>query len=277
MNQEKFAQAFVNALSDVNVIRKLREALIEPLNFEIKNLQDSNNKIISDIKKLQEVNVQLHKEVDRWKTIATKSETKVNDLEKQVCDLEEKLDQQEQYSRGNSLRIKGLPTLPNENLVDRVKHLAERRLDIELDDMDIDKVHRIKAGQQGSDILIRFTTYRAKNLMFKARTKLRRPATIRVGTRNDIEPEVSTMNDMFREEENAERDRMYTSDLTRRDIFFNEDLTRKRSGLLYRARQFKKEKRINDCWSYDGRILVKDKDNTVHPISNFANLQNVCS
>ena len=42
------------------------------------------------------------------------------------------------------------------------------------------------------------------------------------------------------------------------NIYINEDLTQVRSALLFKARSLKREKRLTDCWSYDGRIVVKD-------------------
>ena len=43
---------------------------------------------------------------------------------------------------------------------------------------------------------------------------------------------------------------------TRPDVYISEDLTQMRSRLLYVARTIKRERKIQDCWSYDGRIVV---------------------
>jgi exosome complex exonuclease DIS3/RRP44 len=46
-------------------------------------------------------------------------------------------------------------------------------------------------------------------------------------------------------------------------VFINEDLTRTRAHLLWLARKKKYEKSITDCWSFNGRVLIKDLQNKV--------------
>ena len=52
-------------------------------------------------------------------------------------------------------------------------------------------------------------------------------------------------------------------------IFINEDLTKKRYTLLRDALKMKKTGKINDCWSFDGQILIKNKANKVIPVKNI--------
>ena len=42
------------------------------------------------------------------------------------------------------------------------------------------------------------------------------------------------------------------------DLFFNDDLTKLRSNLLYKARKSFKADRLNEAWSYNGNVYVKD-------------------
>ena len=51
----------------------------------------------------------------------------------------------------------------------------------------------------------------------------------------------------------------------RRDkpIFVNEDLTAKRSKLAFATRQLKRQRKITDCWTVNGKILVKDNSNRI--------------
>ena len=42
-------------------------------------------------------------------------------------------------------------------------------------------------------------------------------------------------------------------------VFIHEDLTEFRATLLYKARQAKRERNIVDCWSFDGRIVIKTR------------------
>ena len=45
--------------------------------------------------------------------------------------------------------------------------------------------------------------------------------------------------------------------------------TRHLASLLYQAQQAKKGNTINDCWTSDGKILVKDKSNKIIPVHNL--------
>ena len=50
-------------------------------------------------------------------------------------------------------------------------------------------------------------------------------------------------------------------------IFIHEDLTPIRAALLYKARQAKRQHDIVDCWSFDGRIVIKDANNKIRTIN----------
>jgi hypothetical protein len=45
--------------------------------------------------------------------------------------------------------------------------------------------------------------------------------------------------------------------------YINEDLTKIRNGIAYRARQLKKLKLVTDTWTIDGKIFVKVRDRVV--------------
>ena len=60
------------------------------------------------------------------------------------------------------------------------------------------------------------------------------------------------------------------------NVYVNEDLTQVRSALLFKARALKREKRLTDCWYYDGRIVVKDNDSRITTVTSEADLAAVC-
>ena len=64
-----------------------------------------------------------------------------------------------------------------------------------------------------------------------------------------------------------------TEDYTK--IFINEDLTRNRQTLLYQCRIAKREKKIQDAWSFDGSILIKSNAGTIIQIQNKTDLDSV--
>ena len=49
-------------------------------------------------------------------------------------------------------------------------------------------------------------------------------------------------------------------------VFIDEDLTRYRSNLLFRARSLVKSKCIMGAWISDGTILIKDNNSIIHRI-----------
>ena len=52
----------------------------------------------------------------------------------------------------------------------------------------------------------------------------------------------------------------------------SEDLTRRRSHLLYLARVERKAGRFKHCWSHDGRILVRLHDDRVRGVTTTGEL-----
>ena len=50
-------------------------------------------------------------------------------------------------------------------------------------------------------------------------------------------------------------------------IFINEDLTMRRASLAFQTRMLKKARKINDCWTANGKIVLKDLANKVVYIS----------
>lgn len=187
---------------------------------------------------------QLQKEVGELRSLLLRKEEQVTSLKTEVEALRCKTDELEQYSRRNSLRIDGLPDSTTEDPYQEVLKVANTHMKLKppLSMEDIDRTHRVGPSQESRPrpLLVKFATYRARNRVMKARSSLRH-----------LSP-------------SAPR------------IFLNEDLTKGRAKLLWEARQKKKEGGINDCWSADGRILIKNYANKIVPISNSTDLLKAC-
>ena len=56
-------------------------------------------------------------------------------------------------------------------------------------------------------------------------------------------------------------------------VYINEDLTQKRAFLAKLARKAKKNKIINDTWVFDGKIFIKQIDDTVAVATNLEKLK----
>ena len=149
-------------------------------------------------------------------------------LKHRVEELEARSDDQEQYSRRTSIRISGVKEEQNED-VEAVTRTIFAQLDVQ---PSINRVHRVGRKEQGStkprSILCQFASHPDKAMVMKKRKDLR---------------------------------------AVRPSTYFNEDLTRARAKLLYNARLLKRSGKIQDTWSVDGRIGIKDLKNRIHYIT----------
>ena len=157
------------------------------------------------------------------------------ELKPRVAKLEIKADAGEQYSRRNFLRMSGVNESNGENTDELVLEKADAvGAGITLDD--IDRSHRVgkpKAGRP-RDIIIKFATYRARQKFYTKRTSL--------------------------------KDRGHAG------VFLNEDLTKTRINLLYKARMKVKSLCLKGAWSADGTLLIKDNDDEVLRITSESDL-----
>ncbi|MEW8548099.1 MAG: hypothetical protein AB2693_31740 [Candidatus Thiodiazotropha sp.] len=158
-------------------------------------------------------------------------------LTSKVASLEKQIEQTEQYSRRNCLRISGLKEEVNEDTDTLVMNIATT-IGSEIQITDIDRSHRVGSPRQQRDrprdVIVKFATYRSRQNFFKRRTALK--------------------------------------DSGYRGVFVNEDLTRQRSALLYEARKLFKSSVVKGAWSSDGTILVRDRSDRVHRINALSDL-----
>lgn len=185
-----------------------------------------------------EVTSSLTKQITDLEQVNKDLRAEVKLLTGRVNKLETSIDTAEQYSRRNCLRIVGVPESTIESTDDIVMSIAaETSSDISISD--IDRSHRLSQPSDWTSprsIIVKFATYRARNNFYKARGNLK---------------------------DNAKYKRVYV----------NEDLTSHRSKLLKSARGLFRDKLIQNCWSFDGRVFVKDFSDTRHLISNPRDLE----
>lgn len=207
---------------------KISDMLKETFRGEIESIVDSVvNGVLKGLQdridSLEKTNVELRTEN---RTLSTKVET-----------LEKQIEQAEQYSRRNCLRVSGLKEEASEDTDALVMRLAST-VGSEIQISDIDRSHRVGNPRQQRDrprdIIVKFSTYRMRQNFFKHRTALK--------------------------------------DSGYRGVFVNEDLTRQRSTLLYEARKLFKSSLIKGAWSSDGTILVKDLSDRIHRVTSLSDL-----
>ena len=139
-----------------------------------------------------------------------------------VADLKTEINDLEQYSRRNSVRIncQNWREFPHEDCEKLVLDLAWD-LGFRLEPWMIDRCHRTGKHIRGRerDILVKFISYKFKDSLIKAR--------IEAGA-----------NPVFR------------------NVYINEDLSAETSKLFFKARAMKKEKKLFSAGTRDGKILV---------------------
>ena len=109
-----------------------------------------------------------------------------------------------------------------------------------LETVDIERSHRLgkKRDDRDRPIIVRFGSDRLRDQVIRSRSKLKTSAD-----RRDAKP-----------------------------IYVNEDLTAYRAKLAFDARQLKKKGRVADTWTFNGKIVIKDKRNNISEIASADDL-----
>ena len=147
----------------------------------------------------------------------------------------------EQYSRRNSLRISGLEEDQSEDVPQKVLDLFNDKMKVSppVTPYHIHRIHRTGPEKTGvpRQVLVKFATYRVRDKVFRSKRNLKEE------TSHVPSPQTAPSSNY---------------ETSKQKMFLNEDLTRARSNLLWRARLLKKDKVISDCWSWIGTILIKN-------------------
>ncbi|MEW8560817.1 MAG: hypothetical protein AB2541_01895 [Candidatus Thiodiazotropha sp.] len=197
--------------------------------------------IRSDIRELvrEAVSEVIDQKLSSLKTENLRLVRENEELKERVVNLEKAVDESEQYSRRNNVRLTNIPEKDNEDTDQIVLKIAEA-IGADLTIAEIDRSHRTgKPGRRHRDIIVKLSTYRVRSKLIKNKKSLK-------GSEFD-------------------------------GVYINEDLTKIRGELLYEARRCVRAKIFNGAWSSDGRILVKDKANKVRRISTKLQLENLCA
>ena len=151
----------------------------------------------------------------------------ISGLKYRLVAVEERCDELEQYSRRNTVRIRGIPEADNEDTDRLVTDLAARKLEVPLATNDIVRSHRVGRKTEDErkgprDVIVRFTTHNTKVAVMRGARKLK-------GSQ----------------------------------LYINEDMTKTRSTIAWEARNLKRDRKILDTWTRDGVVFVKLADNKI--------------
>ena len=229
----------------LQIVTELRALMLPEIrNIITENTPDTKTIVFEAVKSATD---SLTKQINSVKTENASLREKCSKLEKRVSELEtenstRKLesDALEQYGRRNILRVSGIPETDREDTDDIVLRVASD-LGVPMSPREIDRSHRVgkvhtgrgpKPNRKHRDIIVKFTTYNARNRLFQERKSLRE-------TDNE--------------------------DLN--NIFLNEDLTKRRSEILFEARKLRRSNKLKSAYSSDGKIIVRDKKDKKYQIA----------
>lgn len=99
---------------------------------------------------------------------------KVEQLNIKLQEANEKIDNLEQYSRINNLRVFGCKEVPNEAPVDVFVDFCRTKLNLIIQPSDIDVAHRLRGKENGiRPMIVRFVTRTLKKKVFACKSKLK--------------------------------------------------------------------------------------------------------
>ena len=172
-------------------------------------------------------------------------EIKITALEERVERLEGECDRLEQYSRRGNLRFSGIPeTGEGEDTTAKVVDIINTKMAFTppVSQEDILVSHRLgkrsDTGDRRRVVIVRFNRVTVRDGVIRARRRLR--------NNDSTEP-----------------------------IYINEDLTQRRAALAAATRQMKKTHKINDCWTYNGKIVTKTLTNIIKVNNTEAEIDNL--
>lgn len=176
-------------------------------------------------------------------------------LEQENSNLKEQINNQEQYTRLNTIEVFGIPELQDENVYSTVIRVATA-LKVEVTAKDIDCCHRLKKLPNSTEprgIVIKFVTRWKKEEIFAARR------TQRIFSLKDI----------------AGLEGLDKYD-PRKIVYINESLTKENRALLVKCREYKKNHDIKYLWIRSGKIFMRKADKSrAYVIKNVSDLRDV--
>lgn len=153
--------------------------------------------------------------------------------DKEINNLQMKVELLEQRSRINNLEIVNLPVTPNENPVEIVKSLAQC-VGVEIRDEDIQAVHRVpRYDKKGKNMVVQFCSRWKKNIILQACADFRKRNNNKI-TAKDI-----------------------NNSLPDQAVYVSEHLTPKNKILLRKTKQRIRDIGWKYSWTRDGAIYVR--------------------
>ena len=185
--------------------------------------------------------------IDRLSKSIEAKDDKIKTLENKVDSMEREIDNLEQYTRRPNLRISGIPdTGEGEDTTEKVLAVINGKLGLAhpLLPQHVERSHRVGRQvdrQHPRPVIVRFTSERTRDIVYRAKTALK------------------DFNKQHRDTQ----------------IYINDDLTNRRAKMAFESRTLKKNKKIADCWTSYGKVMIKDLTNKVKEVKSLGDLLNI--
>ncbi|XP_070572150.1 tropomyosin-like [Ptychodera flava] len=179
----------------------------------------------------------LHKSLGLMEETIRRHEEKIMALEngmevaaKVTSDTAEAMNNLEQYGRKYAVEISGVSlSEQSAEAATEATLKISKVLDLDITEADIDICHPIKRKSQGLPVIIaKFKSCNVSGKLYRARIKLRKVKTERIG----LHPSSKT-------------------------VYINENLTKKNAEIFHHARTFVEERKWYSAWTHNGISFVK--------------------
>ena len=140
-----------------------KEVLINSIKEELKTI------FAEELAKFKEVN----KKMDEISSTNKMLQQHVSTLKRSNEELIKRCEENEQYGRRLCLRIKGIPRKEKEKsdeVLDQVRSLFDEA-EVTIPDTVLDRAHRV--SKKTSEVIVRFTTFRHRTLLYRKRKSLK--------------------------------------------------------------------------------------------------------
>ncbi|KAI4465513.1 mkrn2 opposite strand protein [Holotrichia oblita] len=174
------------------------ERLTRSATEEENAIQKTIEKVLSNVSFLNKIMETISTKIDTYMANHMKLyQEQLSTMQEELDRSNSRLDQLEQYSRLDSVRLFGLPEKSNENITEEVISILSTKLKLNIKHEDISICHRLNAREDGiKPVIIKFVRKSTKNEVYNAKSRLKGSQLI---VREDLtKPRASMVRDLVK-------------------------------------------------------------------------------
>lgn len=201
------------------------------------NFNDQLNAILEEVRavkvtvdKTQETIEVFASDISKLKAENAECKSKIEELSNQNRMLSEQVNELEQYSRIDNIIISGVPYEPNENIQEIVTSIA-KNLEVEINEHDINAVHRLSANKD-----------KIPSIIVRLNSRMKKQKLI----------------------QNSKRKRLHGKNLNMNPavpIYVSEHMSANTMSIFRKAMELKSQGAISYAWVKEGKIYIRENEN----------------